>query len=68
MLVTRPFKAGGDMGKRVATLQSCLIRHLEELKEGRYQAAWKDIKDPLNTLGVARFTPAIIEKTKVSAR
>jgi hypothetical protein len=49
-------------------LQSCLIRHLEELKEGRYQAAWKDIKDPLNTLGVARFTPAIIEKTKVSAR
>ena len=68
MLVTRPFKAGGDMGKKVATLQSCLIRHLEELKEGRYQAAWKDIKDPLNTLGVARFTPAIIEKTKVSVR
>jgi TRAP-type uncharacterized transport system substrate-binding protein len=68
MLVTRPFKASGDMGKKVATLQSCLIRHLEELKEGRYQAAWKDVKDPLNTLGVVRFSPALIEKTKLSAR
>jgi TRAP-type uncharacterized transport system substrate-binding protein len=68
MLVTRPFKANGDMGRKVATLQSCLIRHLEELKEGRYQASWKDVKDPLNTLGVARFTPATNEKTKVSAR
>jgi TRAP-type uncharacterized transport system substrate-binding protein len=68
MLVTRPFKASGDMGKKVATLQSCLIRHLEELKEGRFQAAWKDVKDPLNTLGIARFTPAAVEKTKLSSR
>jgi TRAP-type uncharacterized transport system substrate-binding protein len=68
MLVTRPFKASGEIGKKVATLQSCLIRHLEELKEGRYQAAWKDVKDPLNTLGVARFSPVLNEKTKVSAR
>ncbi len=68
ILVTRPFKASGDMGKKVTTLQSCLIRHLEELKEGRYQAAWKDVKDPFNTLGVARFAPAIADKTKVSAR
>ena len=68
MLVTRPFKASGDMGKKVAALQSCLIRHLEELKEGRFQAAWKDVKDPFNTLGVARFAPTLSEKTKVSAR
>jgi TRAP-type uncharacterized transport system substrate-binding protein len=68
MLVTRPFKTSGDIGRKVATLQSCLIRHLDELKEGRYQAAWKDVKDPLNTLGVNRFSPAISDKTKVSAR
>jgi TRAP-type uncharacterized transport system substrate-binding protein len=68
ILVTRPFKASGDMGKKVATLQSCLLRHLDELKEGRFQAAWKDVKDPLNTLGIARFTPAGVEKTKLSSR
>lgn len=68
MLVTRPFKTSGDVGRKVAALQSCLIRHLEELKEGRYQAAWKDVKDPLNTLGITRFTPAINDKSKLSSR
>jgi hypothetical protein len=68
MLVTRPFRANGDMGKKVAALQSCLIRHLDELKEGRFQAAWKDVKDPLNTLGIARFAPASNDKTKLSVR
>jgi TRAP-type uncharacterized transport system substrate-binding protein len=68
LLVTRPFKASGDIGRKVAKLQSCLIQHLEDLKEGRFQAAWKDIKEPLNTLGVTRFTPAVNEKTKLSSR
>lgn len=62
VLVTRPFKPGGDMGKKVATLQSCLVKHIEALNEGRFQAGWKEIKDPLNTLGVARFTA--LEKTR----
>jgi TRAP-type uncharacterized transport system substrate-binding protein len=58
VLVTRPFKPNGDMGKRVAALQSCLLRHLEELQEGRFHAAWKEIKNPQDTLGVARFARA----------
>lgn len=60
LLVTRPFKPGGEMGKRVATLQRCLLNRLDELKEGRFQAGWKDIKQPLETLGVTPFgkTPA----------
>lgn len=55
LLVTRPFKASGEMGKRVATLQRCILNHLDELQEGRFQAGWKEIKHPLDTLGVARF-------------
>jgi hypothetical protein len=55
LLVTRPFKPGGEMGKRVAALQSCLLKHLDELQEGRFQAAWKEIKSPADTLGVPRF-------------
>lgn len=55
LLVTRPFKQGGDMGKRVSALQSCLLKHLDELQEGRFQAAWKEIKSPTDTFNVARF-------------
>ena len=55
LLVTRPFKPGGEMGKKVAALQACLLKHLDELQEGRFQAAWKEIKSPTDTLGVARF-------------
>jgi len=55
LLVTRPFKPGGEMGKKVATLQSCLLKNLQELQEGRFQAAWKEIKTPTDTLGVPRF-------------
>jgi TRAP-type uncharacterized transport system substrate-binding protein len=55
LLVTRPFKPNGEMGKRVAALQSCLLKHLDELQEGRFQAAWKEIKAPMDTLGVPRF-------------
>jgi TRAP-type uncharacterized transport system substrate-binding protein len=58
VLVTRPFKPNGEMGKRVAALQSCLAKHLEELQEGRFQAAWKEIKNPMDTLGVPRFARA----------
>ena len=55
LLLTRPFKPGGDIGKRVAALQSCLLSHLDELQEGRYQAAWKEIKAPADTYGIVRF-------------
>ena len=55
LLVTRPFKINGDLGKRVATLQRCILSHLDELQEGRFQAGWKEIKNPMDTLGIARF-------------
>jgi TRAP-type uncharacterized transport system substrate-binding protein len=55
LLVTRPFKPNGEMGKRVAALQSCLLKHLDALQEGRFHAAWKEIKNPTNTLDIPRF-------------
>ena len=55
LLVTRPFKPGGELGKRVLALQACLLRHLEDLQEGHFQAAWKEIKSPADTLGIARY-------------
>jgi TRAP-type uncharacterized transport system substrate-binding protein len=58
LLVTRPFKPGGDIGKRVLALQNCLLKHQVDLQEGRYQAAWKEIKSPTDTLGVVRFGKA----------
>ena len=55
LLMTRPFKPGGELGKRVAALQSCLLSHLDELQEGHFQAAWKEIKAPADTYGIVRF-------------
>jgi hypothetical protein len=56
LLLTRPFKVSGTRGKMVAALQSCLLKHLDELQEGPYHAAWKEIKTPLETMGVALIT------------
>lgn len=56
LLLTRPFKSTGDMARKMGTLQSCLLRNLDNLQEGRFSAAWKEIKSPTDTLGVARFT------------
>jgi hypothetical protein len=56
------------MGKKVATLQSCLLRNLEKLQEGRFSAVWNEIKNPGDTLGIARFARADGQKTaRVSA-
>ena len=63
LLVTRPFKPNGDIGKRVAALQSCLLKHMDELQEGRFHAAWKEIKTPTDTLGVPRFSRTANEKS-----
>ena len=64
LLVTRPFKPGGEMGKRVAALQSCLLKNLDQLQEGRYHAAWKEVKDPANTLGIPRFAGGDVRTAK----
>jgi hypothetical protein len=55
LLVTRPFKAGGTLSNRVSALQACLRQHLDELQEGRYQAVWKEIKDPSMTYGIKAY-------------
>lgn len=66
LLLSRPFKPTGDLGKRVTSLQACLLRKLDSLQEGRYSAAWKEIKNPNDTLGVARFGRA--DTSKPAAR
>lgn len=63
LLVTRPFKSGGELGKRVATLQRCILNRMDDLQEGRFQAGWKEIKNPKDTLGVARFGNNNSQKT-----
>jgi TRAP-type uncharacterized transport system substrate-binding protein len=55
LLVTRPFRPNGEKGKLVNALQSCILSHLDELQEGAYHAVWKEIKTPLDTLGVTRW-------------
>ena len=58
LLVARPFKPAGSQGQQVSALQQCLGRQLDELKDGRYQAAWKEIGDPAVMMGWARWEPA----------
>lgn len=58
LLMTRPFKPTGEMGRKVGILQSCLLRNLEKLQEGRFSAVWNEIKNPNDTLGVTRFARA----------
>jgi TRAP-type uncharacterized transport system substrate-binding protein len=64
LLVSRPFKSGGAMSNKVATLQSCIKHHLDDLQEGRYQPSWKEIKDTSVNYGVA----AIQTSTKLGAK
>jgi len=63
LLVTRPFKADGAAWKRVAALQRCLAARLDELQEGRYQPAWKEIRDVRATHGLKAFGGAVAEST-----
>lgn len=57
-LVTRPFKPHGEKGRQVAALRQCLIQHMDELQEGRYQPGWREIKDTSVTLGIPRMPTA----------
>ncbi|MCU0923877.1 MAG: hypothetical protein MUF16_26735 [Burkholderiaceae bacterium] len=62
VLVTRPFRVGGTAFNRVAALQRCLATRLDELQEGRYQPAWKEIRDVRATYGLKSFS-AVAEST-----
>ncbi|MEJ1935540.1 hypothetical protein WDZ92_35535, partial [Nostoc sp. NIES-2111] len=55
LLITRPFKPDGALGSQVSTLRTCLLQHLQDFQEGRYQAGWKEITDPSATYGVKPF-------------
>jgi hypothetical protein len=55
LLLTRPFRPLGERGKLVTALQKCVIGHLVGLQEGPYHAAWKEIKNPLDSIGVRLF-------------
>ena len=55
LLMTRPFKADGKQGQRVSALQACLTQQLDEMKDGRYLAAWKEIRDTTDTQGWPRW-------------
>lgn len=62
VLVTRSFKADGTAWRRVSALQRCLATRLDELQEGRYQPAWKEIRDVRATYGLKSFG-AVAEST-----
>lgn len=55
VLVTRPFKAGGNNYKAVLNLQACIAKNLGNLQEGRFEPAWAEVKGLNDTFGWARF-------------
>ena len=55
LLVTRPFKPDGERGRQVASLQRCVLANLDSLREGSYEPAWKEIKNPAESYGWPRF-------------
>lgn len=55
VLMTRPFKAGGEKAPMVAKLKSCLKTNMVKMQEGSFQAAWKEAKDIENVYGWPKF-------------
>jgi hypothetical protein len=68
LLVARPFNAAGRQGQRVTALQSCLLQQLEELKDGRHQAAWKEIGDAADTQGWRRWDAGVVDTRKHASK
>jgi len=70
MLVTRPFKQTGELGKKVSALQACMTRNLDKLQEGGSdwkiapQPGWNEIKNPTESFGFTRYTSTIAPKSK----
>lgn len=70
MLVTRPFKQSGELGKKVATLQSCMTRNIDKLQEGGSdwkiapQPGWNEIKNTSESFGFTRYTASAAVKSK----
>lgn len=57
VLLTRPYKTGGDLGRKVVALQSCMNRNLDRLKEGgpswkpAPQPGWAEVKNTSESYG-----------------
>jgi hypothetical protein len=68
LLMARPFNASGRQGQWVSALQACLVRQLDELKDGRYQAAWKEIGDPADTQGWPRWESGTLAPRKLASK
>ena len=66
LLVTRPFKPDGERGRQVTTLQRCVLAHLDGLREGTYEPAWKEIKNAAESYGWPRF--GALEELSASRR
>jgi TRAP-type uncharacterized transport system substrate-binding protein len=58
LLLSPPYKAGGSYFKRVATLQRCLVKHLDTLQEGGFHPGWKEIREPDQSFGLLLFPGA----------
>jgi TRAP-type uncharacterized transport system substrate-binding protein len=56
LLVTRPFSPTGAMGRNVGALQSCIQKNLVNLQEGKFEPAWPEVKNVLESYGWPRFT------------
>ena len=68
LLITRPFKAGGEKNRQVETLRRCIKSRMDDLQEGDYSPVWQEVKDASDTMGVAIFKGTLTEPTKVVSR
>lgn len=58
LLVSRPFSANGANGRAVVTLQSCIQKNLVRLQDGKFEPAWRDVKNVNDTFGWPRLVAA----------
>lgn len=63
VILTRPFKAGGEKAMMVSKLSNCLKSKISALQEGRFEAAWKEVKDVENVQGLTKFAASREVKT-----
>ena len=66
LLLTRPFKLGGEKSRQVEALRRCIASHMDELQEGAYSNVWQEIKNTSDTMGVTIFQGT--ESSKVLSR
>lgn len=70
VILTRPYKSTGDLGRKVATLQSCLNRNLDRLKEGgpswkpAPQPGWAEVKNTSESYGWPLFNAGAVKTKK----